>query len=266
LKEDRLARLARTNCVYVAPGIESWVDYSNKAGAGGKRGREKLTSVVAQVKRLARHVPGIQVNFIFGGESDEGDEPSDLTREFIRTVPEVWPTINIPAPFGGTPLYDELYRAGRIVSALPFSFYYTPNLAIVPKHYDPVTYYRQLIGIYETVASPTMFWQRISADGSPVIRALHGARTVANRRRIWEFRRLHKLLQGDAQFRSFHEGRSDKLPEYYHRQYEHRLGRYAELMPRSLRRPVLEVPAPPPARANQRQTARPLARADASVK
>ena len=46
LKEDRLVRLKRTNCVYVAPGIESWVDYSNKSGVGSKQGRDKLNQVL----------------------------------------------------------------------------------------------------------------------------------------------------------------------------------------------------------------------------
>jgi radical SAM superfamily enzyme YgiQ (UPF0313 family) len=245
LKEERLARLRRTNCVYVAPGIESWIDYSNKAGAGAKRGREKLTRVVAHIKQLGRHVPGIQANFIFGGESDQGDEPADLTKEFIAELPEVWPTVNIPAPFGGTPFYDQLHREGRILSALPFAFYYTPNLAIVLKHYDPTTYYGHLIDLYEAITSPAMLVRRMMTNTPPVIRVIHNMRAVANRARLQQFRRLHRLLQSDAAFRWFHEGRSDALPEFYHHLFERRLGRYAELLPREARRPILEPPAPP---------------------
>src|SRR5262245_56694124 len=52
LQQERLHRLRRTNCVYSAPGIESWIDYSNKAGAGTRRGRDKLESVVAHIRQV----------------------------------------------------------------------------------------------------------------------------------------------------------------------------------------------------------------------
>lgn len=243
LKEARLPRLMKTNCSYVAPGIESWVDYSNKAGASGKRGREKLGQIISHTKKLLQYVPGVQVNFIFGGESDEGDEPRDLTTDFVQALPEVWPTINIPAPFAGTPLYDGLYREHRILLELPFSFYYTPNLAIIPKRYDPLTYYAHLIRIYEAISSNKMFLRRMVGRTPAVISAMHTVRTFANRRRLRELRWLHSMLKEDRHFRLFHEGRSSALPEFYHHRFEQRLGRYAELLPRGVRRPVLEPPA-----------------------
>jgi len=244
LKDDRLPRLRRTNCVYVAPGIESWIDYSNKAGAGAKRGSDKLKSVLAHVKELSRHVPGVQANFLFGGESDEGEEPVALTKAFIENLPEVWPTVNIPTPFGGTPLYDELYRDGRILSALPFAFYYNPYLAITLKHYDPVTYYGHLIEIHESITSCAMLYRRLTTDKSRLVRFVHGLRTLATRAELAHFRELQALLRSDARMRAFHEGRSSTLPEYYQDLFEKRLGRYAELLPRELRTPVLEEPAP----------------------
>jgi len=249
LKAERLPRLRRTNCVYVAPGIESWIDYSNKAAAGARRGREKLKGVVAHIRELSRHVPGVQVNFMFGGETDQGDEPVTLTKEFVDELPGVWPAVNIPTPFGGTPLYDQLHRDGRILAELPFAFYYTPYLAIVPKHYDPVTYYAHLIDIDEAITSRTMLLRRIGTKAPPVIRFIHGMRTLGRRADLRAFRRLHARLRADPGLRSFHEGRSSALPEFYHHLFERRLGRYAELLPREARRPVLEPPATRPRRA-----------------
>jgi radical SAM superfamily enzyme YgiQ (UPF0313 family) len=244
LKAERLARLRRTNRIYVAPGIESWIDYSNKAGAGAKRGRDKLNAVVSHVRQLSRHVPGVQVNFMLGSDTDQGDEPVTLTKEFIRQLPEVWPAVNIPTPFGGTPFYDRLYREGRILSTLPFVFYYTPNLAIVLKHYDPITFYAHLIDIYEVITSNAMVFQRTTARIPPIIAFIHGMRTLGKRSELQQFRRLHALLRSDSAFLRFHEGRSDTLPDYYHYRFEQRLGRYAELLPREARCPVLEPPAP----------------------
>ena len=63
-------------------------------------------------QRREVHVGTLQVG---RGEADSGDEPALLTREMILRLPEVWPTINIPTPYSGTPLYDRLHQQGRIV-------------------------------------------------------------------------------------------------------------------------------------------------------
>ncbi len=243
LKEGRLEQLRRTNCVYVAPGVESWVDFSNKAATKGSHGRDKLERVVAHLKTLARHVPGVQANFIFGGESDAGTEPVALTNEFIRRLPQVWPAINIPTPFGGTPLYDQLYRDGRILKTMPFAFYYHPYLAIRLRNYDPVTYYSHLIKIHETVASATMLWRRLTSGMSPIARFVDTLRTLATRAELRVLRQIHHRLQTDRDFRAFHEGESENLPAFYGRLFERRLGRYAEILPASVRCPILEEPA-----------------------
>jgi radical SAM superfamily enzyme YgiQ (UPF0313 family) len=246
LKEERLHRLRHTNCVYVAPGIESWIDYSNKAGAGARRGSDKLKRVVSHIRQVGQHVPGVQANFLFGGDSDRGEEPVALTKDFIRALPEVWPTVNIPTPYGGTPLYDQLYRDKRILSALPFAFYYNPYLAILPQHYDPITYYAHLIDIHEAITSQAMLYRRMTTRTPWAVRFVHGLRTLATRAELRNFRRLHKLLCTDRAVLAFHEGRSNTLPEFYQREFERRLGRYAELLPRDARRPVLEEPASQP--------------------
>ena len=72
LREDRLNRLRKTNCVFVAPGVESWYDYGNKAAAGEKHGRDKLEYVVGKFQQIRRHVSGLQANFLFGTDHDQG--------------------------------------------------------------------------------------------------------------------------------------------------------------------------------------------------
>jgi hypothetical protein len=244
LKEGRLERLRETNCVYVAPGIESWTEYSNKSGTSRQSGREKLEKIVAHINLLSHYVAGIQANFLLGGDADRGDEPVSLTREFIERLPQVWPTINIPTPYGGTPLYDELYRTGRILSAMPFSLYYTPYLAITLEHYDPVTYYQHLIDLYRAAASMPMLIRRLRTESPRSVRFVHALRTASLRADTADFRRIRGMLVSDRGFRAFHEGRSEVLPAFYSALYEKRLGRFAELLPPALRRPVLEAPTP----------------------
>jgi len=255
LKESRLPRLRRTNCAYVAPGIESWADYSGKAGAGNASGRPKLEQVVAHFQALSEYVPGLQGNLLFGADVDSGSDPVELTKEFILRLPQVWPTINIPSPFGGTPLYDRLYNQGRILRGLPFAFYYNPYLAITLAHYQPPAYYDHLIDIHRTLASPRMLLRRLRTNAPAEVRFVHGLRHIAARRELADFRGLAAMLREDAGFRAFHEGGTQTLPDFYHRRLDSRLGSYAALFPREARKPFLEPPAaasapPAPRRAS----------------
>ena len=239
LKGPRLQRLRDTNCYYIAPGIESWSNYSNKAGAGSSTGSEKVRIVSDHIELLSSYVPGIQVNFLFGLDSDEGDEPVDLTKEFIGQTPFAWPVVNIPIPFGGTPLYDQYLDEGRILRSMPFSFYYAPYLVTTLKNYDPITYYRKLIEIYSSYSGRSGLRQRLRAAPNKTLRLLVFVRNLRVREAIGRFRRILDMLTADKHFLEFHEGRSQVLPEFYHREYERLLGPYASLLPREERAPVL---------------------------
>lgn len=257
LKESRLERLRRTNCLFVAPGVESWADYTNKAGGGIVQGRDKLERVVAHFEQMREYVPGLQANFIFGTDVDRGSDPVELTIEFMRRLPYVWPGINIPVPFGGTPLYDRYLAEGRILRDMPVSLYFAPYLVTTLKHYEPLEYYDHLIRISETMTSRRMIFDRIRARNSKAMRAFLMLRTLVIRQELRELRRVRAMLAADPAFRAFHDGRPIDLPEFYHRRYERRLGRYAELIPRRDRYPV--AAETPLHRLNARSAAKPAA-------
>jgi len=230
LKPDRLHRLKSTRCAYVAPGIESWSAYSNKAGVGGRRGSDKLREVLGHFERIHRYVPGLQANFLFGSDDDRGDEPVELTKEFIRGAPFVFPAINIPTPFGGTPLFDQLLAEGRVLRSMPFALYYNPYLVIQLRHYEPAAYYGHLIDIYATITSVSAVARRTVARSGPVIRFVHELRSLALRRETTQFKRLKHRFLSDRSFLAFHEGRSADLPAYYRHLVRDRLGSYADLL------------------------------------
>jgi len=240
LRGQRPARLRATNCVSVAPGIESWAEYSGKAGVGRATGAEKVERLVAHFATLHEHVPYLQANFMFGLESDRGEEPVALTKEFMSRTPFVWPVVNIPFPFGGTPLFDQHLREGRILAAMPFSLYYSPYVATTFAHYHPIEYYEKLIELFSHFTSPSMLARRLATTSSWHVRLLHVARTRVKRQRLRAFQRIRDMLVFDARFRRFHEGRSETLPEFYHREYEEMLGSWAALMPRAERSPLLD--------------------------
>jgi radical SAM superfamily enzyme YgiQ (UPF0313 family) len=244
LRGERPRRLKDTNCAMVAPGVESWTDYSNKAGVGRTSGVAKVDRVAAHFALLAENVPYLQANFIFGLDTDQGDEPIELTKRFMDRTPFAYPTINIPVPFGGTPLHDELAAAGRILAAMPFNFYYAPYLVTMIKNYDPVTYYEKLIELYAHAASPDMLRRRLRTTTHRVIGYVHRARTASFRTDIARFRQILTMLRSDPKFLAFHEGRAATLPEFYRHNAERMLGRYAELLSPADRTPDL-TPADP---------------------
>lgn len=245
LRGSRVTRLKETNCVAVAPGVESWADYSNKVGVGQKTGVEKLGRVVEHFRFLHENVPYLQANFIFGLDTDQGNEPIELTKQFMTRTPFVWPTFNIPVPYGSTPLYDGLRKDDRILKAMPFSFYYAPYLVTTLKNYDPVTYYEKLIELFEHCCSRDMLRQRMNSTTSWTVKIIHWTRTASTKAWIKAYRNILHMLRSDREFRTFHEGRSQVLPEFYQRMYEQMLGSYAELISRRDRMPELVEHAAP---------------------
>ncbi len=246
LHGPRLQRLQDTNCYYVAPGIESWSSYSNKAGVGRKTGSDKVQRVAEHLEEIYSHVSGIQVNFIFGLDTDQGDEPVELTKEFMSKTPFAWPVVNIPIPFGGTPLYDHSLEEERILRSMPFSFYCFPYLVTTLKHYDPVTYYQKLTEMLQHYSTRAMLWRRLRITPTWTLRLYYFVRTLRVKEAIGGFRQILKMLTTDPNFRAFHEGRSAVLPEFYHQEYERLLGPYASLISRAERTPEL-VPMSAPA-------------------
>lgn len=239
LRGSRLHRLQQTNCVYVAPGVESWASYSNKSAVGSAVGEKKLARVVAHFEELSCYIPGLGANFIFGADIDEGDEPFELTKEFIRRLPFVWPGINIPTPYGGTPLYDNYLAEDRILRSMPFSFYYMPYLVTRLKNYHPLEYYEKLIEFYCLASSGKMLMRRVSSTRRWGIKMLQTLRTLSVSNLLSKLRSIREQLRTDREFRAFHEGRSNALPEFYRRRYRERLGPYAELITEEEMRPEL---------------------------
>jgi radical SAM superfamily enzyme YgiQ (UPF0313 family) len=243
LKDSRLERLKRLGNFYILPGVESWTAYSNKVGAGsGDDPRKKLEKVIEQFNRIRPYVTGIQANFIFGLDVDAGEDPVELTREFASRVPFVMPNINIPVPFGNTPLYDKYFSENRLLTSMPFTFYYQPYLVFLLKHYAPTTFYEKMIELFSHISSGNLLMKRIHSSPAPFTMGYNVVKTLGNRQMIVRFREILDLLKTNRQFRAFHEHESDILPEFYHRRYERLLGPYAALMSHEDRKPVLTGP------------------------
>lgn len=243
LKPQRLERLRRSGCIYVAPGVESWFDYGQKSGLRAD-GRARLEATMERFAHLERQIGGVQANFILGTDEDEGPEPFELTREFVRERPDTFPTISIPTPYGGTPLQERLLREGRVLEPLPFAFYGTPYLPMRLRSYGALEYYDLLIHVKRAVVSRPAVPRRASAN----TRMFNAVRRIGVRSELRTLLAIRNALASTPALLDFHEGRTRELPAFYQRLFEEKLGRYAELVPPDERLPWWEpaeaVPAP----------------------
>lgn len=238
-REERLGRLRASGCRYIAPGVESFGDYSEKSGLRkSETAHEHLRAVEHQLATILKYIPGIQANYIFGLDTDGGNEPAELLKEIITRTPFVWSVINIPMPFGGTPLYERLLDEERILRAMPFHFYYKPYLTVRLKNYDPVTYYRKLVELWRHVVSlPETTRRVLKTPGA--IRILHSMRTYHSFRLLRACRQILERLETDRAFRRFHEGETEIVPDYYWQTIEQDLGPYSALLSKEDLRPQL---------------------------
>lgn len=241
LRPDRLAHLRETNCMAVAPGIESWNDYNNKAGVGKASGRDKMQRVAEQIDEIRGYVPFIQTNFILGLDTDVGSVPFDLTKEFLLRVPFVYPTFNIPMAFRGTPLYAELEKEGRLLKTMPFNFYAVPYLTIVLKNYNPIEYFERMVDLYSLLVSRHIFFERWKAGTQFDVKFVNSYRVYGYRKMLANMKETLRQLRTDRQFLKFHLGETPVVPDAYVRQYKRQLGRYAEIMPMEASGPFLDL-------------------------
>ncbi|HEX9896033.1 MAG TPA: radical SAM protein [Dehalococcoidales bacterium] len=240
LRPSRLERMKNMGDFYIVPGVESWTAYSNKVGASSSVSpRQKLEKLIEQFNTIHHHVTGIQANFMFGLDVDIGNEPVALTEEFADRVPFVMPNFNIPVPFGNTPLFEKYLSENRILTTMPFSFYYMPYLVYTLRNYDPVSFYTKLIDMYSHIFSRARFIKGLGDLAQPMRSGYNLFKTLGNRQMIGRFKDILDLLVTDKQFRAFHEHQTDVLPEFYHYHYERGLGPYATLMSREDRKPLL---------------------------
>ncbi len=247
LTEQRLKRMKDAGCLCVIPGIESWREYTKKTGIKNTRGtaQGKLNEIVDHFELIHQFIPIIQANLLFGLDSDDGSEPVQLNKAFIHKTPYVSHSLNIPAPFGGTPLFERYMQNQRILKPLPFTFYCKPYLATTIKNYHPIDFYEKLIETFSFMTNKKMQFRAVTSSKNWIFKAYHPIRMISLKLMIRTMKEILSLLKSDLRFRRFHEGQSDVLPEYYHHQYETLLGPYKSMISREERIPYFEKRSAP---------------------
>lgn len=100
LSEKNVIRLKKNGFKAILPGIESWFDLGNKSKAKHKYGLEKVKQVSEQVNMILSYLPYLQGNFVLGLDTDEGDAPFELTKQFLDLAPGTFPAYSMLTAFG----------------------------------------------------------------------------------------------------------------------------------------------------------------------
>ncbi len=90
----------------------------------------------------------MQTNFVLGLDSDEGEEPFELTKRFLDLTPGAFPGYSLLTAFGrAAALNLDYQRANRV---LPFPFHFLNNnqaMNVRPLNYEWRTFYDHVIGL-----------------------------------------------------------------------------------------------------------------------
>ena len=233
LSEPNLKRLRANGVQAVLPGVESWYDMGNKSKTR-RTGMDKVTQVAEQINMILRYIPYVQTNFVLGLDSDEGDEPFELTKKFVDLSPGAFPAYSLLSAFGrAAPMNLDYQRAGRV---LPVPHHFLNNnhaMNVKPKNYDWPAFYDRLVDLTSYSFSGRAIMRRLPATPTFIPKWMNVIRAMSSEG--WGRIKYHTMLRGrldtDRELRGFLDGEHARMPEFYRERVTRELGYFAEWLP-----------------------------------
>src|SRR5579862_9824319 len=180
LSEPHLKRLKKNGCKALLPGIESWFELGGKSKTGALQGMDKVRQVSEHVNLILKYVPYVQTNFVLGLDSDEGEEPFELTKAFLDLTPGAFPGYSLLTAFGRAAALNLDYQAANRV--LPFPFHLLNNnqaMNVRPRNYTWRAFYDQVIDLTSYSFNARAIMRRFSATSGITSRWLNLVRAVS---------------------------------------------------------------------------------------
>ena len=234
LTEEHLKVMQRNGFDALLPGIESWQELGNKSRTSRIVGEEKVQRIAEHINMMFRYIPYVQTNFVLGLDSDEGEEPFELTKRFVDMAPAAFPGYSLLSAFGeAAPLNLEYQRANRV---LPFPFHFLNNhlaMNIKPKNYEWVDFYDKVIDLTAYTFSKKAIYRRFMANPTSTSKWMNLMRAVSSEGygRLRFYRQVRKNLAEDPAFRRYFEGESQQLPAFYQNIIQKDLGVWWQWLP-----------------------------------
>ncbi len=234
LAEDRLKRLKKNGFKAILPGIESWYDLGNKSKTRTAQGMDKVKAVAAHINQIMEYIPYVQTNFVLGLDCDEGTEPFELTKEFLRLAPGAFPGYSLLSAFGQAAELNLSYqRDGRV---LPFPFHLLDNnqaMNVRPRNYTWEQFYDNLIDLVRHSFSLPRIGERFRANEGAIPSWMNVVRAVSSEG--WGRRKYHtevrRRLDTDPQMRRFFYQETTEIPDFYVRLIKKDLGDMWQYVP-----------------------------------
>ncbi len=218
LSEPHMKRLKRNGFGAMLPGIESWFDLGNKSKTGSLTGMDKVKHIAEQINMILRYIPYVQTNFVLGLDSDEGEEPFELTKKFVDMTPGAFPGYSLLSAFGrAAPLNLEYQQQNRVI---PFPYHFLDNnhaMNIIPKNYSWPDFYSHIIGLGEHTFSWNAIARRLVATKAFIPRWMNVVRAISEEGfgRVAFNKSILMKLNSDKKFRDYFEQETTELPQYY---------------------------------------------------
>ena len=234
LNEAHMKRLKRNGFKALLPGIESWYDLGNKSKTGSNRGLDKVKQVSEQVNMIMSYSPYMQANFVLGLDSDEGDEPFELTKKFIDLSPGAFPGYSQLSAFGEAAPLNLEYQQDNRVLGFPFHFLdNTSAMNVIPRNYSFPEFYKRVLDLKKYSFSKKAIARRFKANKSSIAGWMNLMRGVSSEGfgRIKYISTLIQLLETDRHFRSYFEQETDVIPQFYVNKIKKDLGPFWEWLP-----------------------------------
>jgi hypothetical protein len=234
LTEPHMKRLKRNGFKAFLPGIESWYDMGNKSKTGSNRGIEKVKQVSEQINMIMSYAPYLQANFVTGLDSDEGDEPFELTKKFIDLSPGAFPGYSQLSAFGEAAPLNLEYQQNNRVLGFPFHFLdNTSAMNVIPMNYSFPEFYKRVLELKKHSFSKKAIARRFKANKSSIPGWMNLMRAVSSEGfgRIKYISTLIQLLETDRQFRMYFEQETDVIPQFYMNKIKEDLGPLWEWLP-----------------------------------
>lgn len=234
LSEPHLKRLKHNGFKALLPGIESWFDLGGKSKTGALQGMSKVRHVSEHVNLILKYIPYVQTNFVLGLDSDDGEEPFELTKAFLDLAPGAFPGYSLLTAFGRAAALNLDYQSEHRV--LPFPFHFLNNnqaMNVRPRNYGWRSFYDHVIELTRHSFSARNIVRRFGATQGVTSRWLNVVRALSTEGagRLKYYREIRKRLDTDSQFASYFAQESDELPKFYSDQVRGDLGPLMSWLP-----------------------------------
>ncbi|MGZ3879791.1 MAG: B12-binding domain-containing radical SAM protein [Flavisolibacter sp.] len=234
LTEDHVKTMKQNGFEAFLPGIESWYEMGEKSRTVRLTPKQKLEQVSEQVNMILRYVPYIQTNFVLGLDSDAGDEPFELSKQFVDRSPGAFPGYSLLTSFGeAAPRNMEYQKEDRVI---PFPFHFLNNhlaMNLKPKNYEWVAFYQKVIDLTEYTFSKKAIYKRFLSTSRFTAKWMNFMRAISSEGygRIRFFKKVKENLVNDRSFRAYFEKETRQLPQFYRNIIQKDLGDWWQWLP-----------------------------------